>query len=157
MNTMTMLLMIVSLMFLFSKHPLTMAIIVILHTLMIAMITGMILSSFWFSYIVLIIMLSGMLVLFIYMASIASNEKFYPSVKLSIIIMTAMMIITMMPMYSNTEFNKINYNNSMSIMWNNLFNTNMNLTIIMVMYLFFSMMTVSKIVNIQEGPLRMKK
>nr|AWN56260.1 NADH dehydrogenase subunit 6 [Euschistus heros] len=71
-----------SMMMMWMNHPLSMGLILILQTIMIAMIAGFMAKSFFFSYIITIIMLSGALVLFIYMASVASNEKFNSHVKL---------------------------------------------------------------------------
>nr|UPL65361.1 NADH dehydrogenase subunit 6 [Meschia woodwardi] len=144
-----------SIIFLFVSHPLAMGLIIILQTTTISIITGLMLKSFWFSYIIMIIMLSGMLVLFIYMASIASNEKMMFSFKLLFTFMIMMMLL-MSEIYSTEEYKLMNMNNYLSMTLNVLFN-NVMITIIMILYLFFTMIVVSKIVNIHEGPLRMKK
>nr|YP_010373821.1 NADH dehydrogenase subunit 6 [Malcus auriculatus]UPI55348.1 NADH dehydrogenase subunit 6 [Malcus auriculatus] len=148
---MMMFIMPLSTLFLFIKHPLSMGITIILQTLIVALSIGEMMNSFWFSYVVLIIMLSGMMVLFIYMASVASNEKMIFSMKLFYIV-TMMMIVTNYKMY----WMKLD-NNWINMSMNMLFNSiTMMITLIMVVYLFFCMMIISKIVNINEGPLRMK-
>nr|UPL65426.1 NADH dehydrogenase subunit 6 [Sadoletus valdezi] len=147
--------------FLFLNHPVSMGITIILQALTIAMITGMMAGTFWFSYIIVLIMLSGMLVLFIYMASVASNEKFKTPTK--IIIMTIIMMIVGMGlevMYENSEeYMKImTETNQEKMTLTMLFNSKfMYITISMVLYMFFAMVVVSFIVNIYEGPLRVKK
>nr|YP_010315915.1 NADH dehydrogenase subunit 6 [Leptocorisa lepida]UNA68821.1 NADH dehydrogenase subunit 6 [Leptocorisa lepida] len=149
-----------SIMFMKLKHPLSMGITIIVQTLIISMITGVMLGSFWFSYIILIIMLSGMLVLFTYMASVASNEKFSPSIKMTMMMMM-MISISMVYYYIMEENDSDSYKmmiepekNSL----NNLFNMKHKfITMMLVIYLFFTMITVSFIVNISEGPLRIKK
>nr|YP_009643412.1 NADH dehydrogenase subunit 6 [Physopelta slanbuschii]APO08829.1 NADH dehydrogenase subunit 6 [Physopelta slanbuschii] len=146
----------ISLTMMFLKHPLSMSIAIILQTVNIAMMSGMMLGSFMMSYIIMIIMLSGMLVLFIYMASIASNEKFNLSLKI-IFFITIMMITTMMITKNfNIEFSKTMNMNIEKIMLTIMFN-NKNMIIMLVMYLLFSMITISTIVNITEGPLRVSK
>nr|YP_009654768.1 NADH dehydrogenase subunit 6 [Cloresmus pulchellus]QCI09323.1 NADH dehydrogenase subunit 6 [Cloresmus pulchellus] len=147
-----------SLIFLVLKHPLGMGITIIAQTMIIAMMTGLMLKSFWFSYIIVITMLSGMLVLFIYMASVASNEKFNMSYKL--ITMSVMLALTslilQMIMNEQNEFMNIEASTeklSLNVMFNCKFKM---ITITMVLYLLFTMITVSFIVNISEGPLRMK-
>nr|QHN56504.1 NADH dehydrogenase subunit 6 [Nysius plebeius] len=145
-----------SLVFMWVKHPLSMVLVIILQTLTISVMTGMVLSSFWFSYIIMMIMMSGMLVLFIYMASIASNEKF----KFSIILFTMVILNSPMILFLNYDNEMMNMNKTttLNMILNNLFSgTTMIITMIMVMYLLYTMITVSKIVNINEGPLRIKK
>nr|QUM11274.1 NADH dehydrogenase subunit 6 [Nysius cymoides] len=145
-----------SLVFMWVKHPLSMVLIIILQTLTISVMTGMIMSSFWFSYIIMMIMMSGMLVLFIYMASIASNEKF----KFSIILFMMMILSSPMILFLNYDNEMMNMNKTttLNMILNNLFSgTTMIITMVMVVYLLYTMITVSKIVNINEGPLRIKK
>nr|AVJ52567.1 NADH dehydrogenase subunit 6 [Choerocoris paganus] len=148
----------VSMMFLLLKHPMSMGFILILQTMIIAIISGMMLNNFFFSYIIMIIMLSGALVLFIYMASVASNEKFKTST--SMMIMTLMTFLASLPLTKDIKVmehpNKDNY---MSIIMtlSKLFNTmSTYMTMMMIMYLLLTMIVVSYIANTQEGPLRVK-
>nr|YP_009485731.1 NADH dehydrogenase subunit 6 [Scipinia horrida]AVZ00867.1 NADH dehydrogenase subunit 6 [Scipinia horrida] len=151
----------ISLTFIFLKHPLSMGFALILQTITISMITGQLINNFWFSYILLITMLSGALVLFIYMASIASNEKFHTSIKMMMLL--TLMLITMY-LYMDNKLIKtapmmetISLNNNQMISLTMLFNmNNMMITILIVSYLFLTMIAISYIVNVFEGPLRMK-
>uniref|UniRef100_A0AAU7YRM5 NADH-ubiquinone oxidoreductase chain 6 n=2 Tax=Rhopalus TaxID=238590 RepID=A0AAU7YRM5_9HEMI len=148
--------------FMWLKHPISMGITIIMQTLTICMITGLILGTFWFSYLIMITMLSGMLVLFIYMASVASNEKFFTSMKLIMFSMLMIMMSTIMEInetYMNNEFLKTQTSIPMELIsLTTMFNMKMKfITMSMVMFLFFTMFTVSLIVNISEGPLRVKK
>nr|YP_010373847.1 NADH dehydrogenase subunit 6 [Cletomorpha raja]UPI55387.1 NADH dehydrogenase subunit 6 [Cletomorpha raja] len=148
--------------FMWLNHPISMGIVVILQTVITAMIIGMLMESFWFSYIIMITMLSGMLVLFIYMASVASNEKFHISIKLiSISAMMIMMSIFMQWYTKNYNHELINITLNLpteTLSLNNMFNHKFKyITMMMVMYLFFTMITISSIVNISEGPLRIRK
>nr|YP_009654872.1 NADH dehydrogenase subunit 6 [Pseudomictis brevicornis]QCI09440.1 NADH dehydrogenase subunit 6 [Pseudomictis brevicornis] len=148
--------------FMWLNHPISMGITIIMQTLIVALVSGLYLGSFWFSYIIMITMLSGMLVLFIYMASVASNEKFYTSIKLIAfsvsMIMTSMIVQWMSKNYDN-EFMMTTSNLPVETMsLNNLFSCKFKfITMIMVLYLFFTMITVSSIVNISQGPLRINK
>nr|UPL65556.1 NADH dehydrogenase subunit 6 [Artheneis intricata] len=146
MNTIMILMTMMSLTFMFLKHPLAMTISIMIQTSLISVWTGMMSSSFWYSYIIFITMMSGMLIVFIYMASVASNEKIKTSMKLLIVILIIPVYNFNEPLFLSLE------NNSLSLQ--NLFSHNSLLTIIMVTYLLFTMMTVSKIVYINQGPLR---
>nr|DAZ87596.1 TPA_asm: NADH dehydrogenase subunit 6 [Euschistus heros] len=158
MNIMLSVMVLLSMMMMWMNHPLSMGLILILQTIMIAMITGFMAKSFFFSYIITIIMLSGALVLFIYMASVASNEKFNSPVKLmgASAVTFSITLITMM-LY-NEEIN-INSHLKMSdtVSLIKMFNTmTAYLTMMAIMYLLLTMIVVSNIAKVNEGPLRTK-
>nr|YP_009485666.1 NADH dehydrogenase subunit 6 [Cyclopelta parva]AVZ00802.1 NADH dehydrogenase subunit 6 [Cyclopelta parva] len=145
--------------FLWMKHPLSMGLILICQTLIIAMLTGMTLSYFLYSYIITIVMLSGALVLFIYMASIASNEKFQTPILLMILFITITMIIyNLLP--NNEEmipYQMSNNMNNMTMPLIKLYSTmSAYITIMMIFYLLITMIVVSNIAPTTGGPLRMK-
>nr|UPL65789.1 NADH dehydrogenase subunit 6 [Anacestra spiniger] len=145
--------------FMWMKTPLSMGFNIIIQTLIISMMCGLHLGSFWFSYIILIVMLSGMLVLFIYMASIASNQKFKLSLWLILLLMNIMMM-SMMMMKSNKFYNNEMFMNTskLYLSLNYLFNMKFSIiTIMMMIMLLMMMISVSMIVNISEGPLRINK
>nr|ASN65973.1 NADH dehydrogenase subunit 6 [Broscus cephalotes] len=157
--------------FLFLNHPLSMGLILLIQTILISLMSGMYTYSYWFSYILFIIMLGGMLVLFIYMTSIASNEMFNFSMKLMmfIMIMLFMMMISYFMiehMITNLLFknsNMIEYLNNMFMKNENLTSLNMiynqpnNMTTLMLVnYLFLTLIAAVKITDIKYGPLRQK-
>nr|QWX95350.1 NADH-ubiquinone oxidoreductase chain 6 [Plaxiscelis pagana] len=155
-------LMTISFIFIWLTHPISMGITIIAQTITISMITGLMLGSFWYAYILLITMLSGMLVLFIYMTSVASNEKFHTSIKLSFFSLIMLISAIIMQLKDNScdnEMMLIMTNTSTeSLMMSSLFNCKTKfITMMVVLYLFFSMITVSKIVCLEEGPLRISK
>nr|YP_010994980.1 NADH dehydrogenase subunit 6 [Homoeocerus striicornis]WOZ13988.1 NADH dehydrogenase subunit 6 [Homoeocerus striicornis] len=157
-----MLMTMLSFIFMWLKHPITMGITIIAQTLVVSMITGLMMGSFWFSYIITMTMLSGMLVLFIYMASVASNEKFQMSIKLITFSFTVVMVGIYMQLYSeNNDYEMMNMQPVVpmeNLTLNTLFNCKFKyITMMMVMYLMLTMVTVSFIVNISEGPLRISK
>nr|YP_010222651.1 NADH dehydrogenase subunit 6 [Sastragala esakii]UCC46114.1 NADH dehydrogenase subunit 6 [Sastragala esakii] len=150
-----------SMLMMFLNHPLSMGLLLILQTIIITLITGMIAGYFLMSYILTIIMLSGALVLFIYMASVASNEMFHTPIKLMIMFT---MVNLIMPIIINknedSENSMININYSMKMdtlsMMKLFSQPSAYITILMIMYLLFTMIVVSNNVNINEGPLRIK-
>nr|AVJ52571.1 NADH dehydrogenase subunit 6 [Diolcus irroratus] len=141
------------------KHPLSMGMILVLQTMIIAMTSGIMLNNFFFSYIIVIIMLSGALVLFIYMASVASNEKFKTSLTMMITFMimftTSMWLISYFT--GQEEFPGNSNMNYSVITLMKLFNTlSAYLTLTMIFYLLMTMIITSYIAGNSEGPLRMK-
>nr|UPL66060.1 NADH dehydrogenase subunit 6 [Cyrtorhinus sp.] len=162
---MIMMLMTMNIMFFFMNHPLSMGLILIIQTLLISLMSGMMMKSFWMSYILTITMLSGMLVLFIYMSSIASNEKFKNK---KILWMCFMLMMIMTSMFLFLEKKMIIKNNYLGmemssikmseiLFLNKMFMAkNMMITILMVIYLFISMIVSTSLINISEGPMRLK-
>nr|AXS64856.1 NADH dehydrogenase subunit 6 [Coleoptera sp. 1 KM-2017] len=158
--------MLMSLTFMFMQHPLSMGLVLLTQTTLIALMTGMMAQNFWFSYILFMIMIGGMLVLFIYMTSVASNEKFMFSNKLTTMIST-MMLITLLTslmdqfphyqMTNNTDSSPFViftlYTTSMSKYLNFPLNSWM---ITLIIYLLMALIAVTKITNITYGPLRQK-
>nr|YP_009472918.1 NADH dehydrogenase subunit 6 [Nabicula flavomarginata]AST10135.1 NADH dehydrogenase subunit 6 [Nabicula flavomarginata] len=161
-----MLLLMMMVIFPFMKHPLSMGLVLMLQTLTTTLISGMMNNnSFMLSYILLITMLSGALVLFIYMASIASNEKFKTSSSMLMFIMGWLIMSIMVTLFNDEVLmnmpNKYNYlpliNYDQAMSMSNLFNSqSMMMTIMMVLYLLYTMISVTYIVNVYEGPMRKK-
>jgi NADH-ubiquinone oxidoreductase chain 6 len=58
------------------NHPVRIRVTLIFHSVVIALITGLTGGSFWFSYVLVLVFLGGVLVLFLYITRLAANEKF---------------------------------------------------------------------------------
>nr|YP_009694394.1 NADH dehydrogenase subunit 6 [Pterostichus niger]QEI26054.1 NADH dehydrogenase subunit 6 [Pterostichus niger] len=157
--------------FMFLKHPMSMGLILFIQTLLIALITGMFSYSFWYSYILFLIMIGGMLILFIYMTSLASNEMFNFSIKMSLFIITSILSIMLSyllidymmlnPLFKNSNMIELIYNtmlkNENLSSLNMIYNMPNNLISFMLMnYLFLTLIAVVKITDINHGPLRQK-
>nr|YP_010596106.1 NADH dehydrogenase subunit 6 [Ectomocoris horridus]WAJ48438.1 NADH dehydrogenase subunit 6 [Ectomocoris horridus] len=164
--TLTMMLsLLISSMFPLMKHPMSMGLTLIAQTMLIATMTGMMTNMFWFSYILIMTILSGMLILFIYMASVASNEKFNSSLKTLGYAISFSSLSIMLSFFEDQLESMKNWPpKKESIMdpeylltMNSMFNPpNMYVTALMVSYLFLTMIIISNIVNVHEGPLRIK-
>nr|WLS55601.1 NADH dehydrogenase subunit 6 [Meroplius fukuharai] len=160
---------ITSFIFIQMNHPLAMGLMLLIQTLLICLMTGLITKSFWFSYILFLIFLGGMLVLFIYVTSLASNEMFSFSIKLlissilfiifSCMIMWIMNNLFMTSLFSNNEMESMNYMNSFfpenSLFLYKLYNYPINfMTILLMNYLLITLIAVVKITKLFYGPLR---
>nr|QWB85867.1 NADH dehydrogenase subunit 6 [Ulochaetes vacca] len=158
-----------SMFFLFMNHPLSFGLILMIQTINISIITGMMNFNFWFSYILFLIMIGGMLILFMYMTSIASNEKFKYSFKFNILMLTFSIMTLLLIIYISTNNPMINLilNNYETKIFNLLINNNLtmskflnypsNFTLyLIIMFLLITLIMVVKITNIQYGPLRQK-
>nr|UFZ12914.1 NADH dehydrogenase subunit 6 [Platyneuromus soror] len=147
------------------KHPLTMGMILLLQTINICLTSGLLIKTFWFSYILFLIMLGGMLVLFIYMTSLVSNERFSPSINNllmnNLLFITLLILLIFNPFESSSlltnsdtwSYLMMNNENSLNLL--KLYNfPSMNLTLLLINYLFLTLIIIVKITNIFYGPLR---
>nr|YP_009350179.1 NADH dehydrogenase subunit 6 [Pseudacanthotermes spiniger]AQP26496.1 NADH dehydrogenase subunit 6 [Pseudacanthotermes spiniger] len=154
--------MMTSLTFTQMKHPLAMGMMLLTQTIMLCMISGMMYKSFWFSYILFMIMVGGMLVLFMYMTSLASNEMFSLSNKMMITMMMLLPILTyMMPSTTNNkemnEYNKMmesEITTTTTVMYNQMMGM---MTTLLVLYMLLTLIVVVNIINVSKGPLRHMK
>lgn len=139
--------------------------------------TGIFSFIFWFSYSLFLIFIGGILILFIYITSLASNEtfKFSLNIKiLSFIILTLLLFIIIIFLFfdfknflfnnsvvNNDNFSLFNWQisiNKNNYLLNKIYNFPINIiTILLVNYLFLTLIATVKITNIFKGPLRQKQ
>nr|YP_010454688.1 NADH dehydrogenase subunit 6 [Epeorus bifurcatus]QZZ23864.1 NADH dehydrogenase subunit 6 [Epeorus bifurcatus] len=155
--------------FITMSHPLAMGLILLCQTLLISLVTGLLAPTFWFSYILFLVFLGGMLVLFIYVTSLASNEMFSISAK-TMILSCLFIFFVLMTSYFNDPslWTLSNYSDQANLLeWTSpqpilnllikLYNHPTHLlTLLLVLYLFLTLVAVVTVTQIFEGPLRSK-
>nr|ATC73079.1 NADH dehydrogenase subunit 6 [Cicadellinae sp. EMHAU-2015-Zz060410] len=142
----------------FLFNPMSMGIILLLQTTLMTMIMNKMMFSSWFSMITFLMMVGGLLILFMYMSSIASNEKF--KMKMNLTFMIFILILISEEMMNENQVNEeqnmilstLTYS-SMTKLYNK---KSMLITMALVLYLLLTMIVVTKIVKHHEGPLRSK-
>nr|YP_009455665.1 NADH dehydrogenase subunit 6 [Saturnia haraldi]AUG90769.1 NADH dehydrogenase subunit 6 [Saturnia haraldi] len=165
------LIMFTSLLMYFLNHPLSMGLMILIQTLLTCLLSGMLIKTYWFSHILFLTFLGGLLVLFIYVSSIASNKLFYFNLKTKLFIFFILFFIINLMVFSqynlkwmnfninNSEminfFNSIMFFNENKINLNKLYNDQTSmLTYLLIIYLFITLIAMVKITNIFYGPLR---
>nr|QIC54415.1 NADH dehydrogenase subunit 6 [Stygobromus tenuis potomacus] len=151
--------------FIFLWHPLTMTAVIIFQSLVIAINLYMYTQTSWFTYILIMTFLSGMMIIFAYISSIVPNETitkmpFFISVS---IIMTAMVVL-MLFLTEYISFTYLNMPLNMNALYNlstatifKIFKSNTNIMAIMLIsYLLIVLIMVVKITAFNKGPLRIK-
>nr|WHM51586.1 NADH dehydrogenase subunit 6 [Dolichorhinotermes tenebrosus] len=154
--------MITSIMFTQAKHPMAMGLILLIQTTLTCLISGIMHKSFWFSYILFMIMIGGMLVLFMYMTSIASNEMFLPANKM---MMTTAILLPLLSMLMINPTNNKEMMNHNTIAEDEVIltaapmyeQTTGTLTTMLALYMLLTLIVVVKMININWGPLRQAK
>nr|URX54185.1 NADH dehydrogenase subunit 6 [Neotermes sp. 5 AB-2022a] len=148
-----------SAMFTQMNHPLAMGMMLLLQTMMMCLISGLMHQSFWFQYILFMVFVGGMLVLFIYVASLASNEMFSLSMKMMLMAttMTAMMMMIKDQTTIDSKETELytTTSNEIITLTSKLYNQpNGTMTILMALYLLMTLIVVVKVTNVSMGPLR---
>lgn len=132
------------------NHPISLGFILIFYALSTGLLS-MILSTSWFFYLLVLVFLGGVMVLIIYISTLAANEKFFV-VNIGIpLSFTALIRVTLLFYY---EFNK-----TVSIRIKNCFisnvyeQSNSRLTLLIILYLLLTILCVVKLVKFEKGPL----
>nr|AND96548.1 NADH deshydrogenase subunit 6 [Caccobius nigritulus] len=158
---MMMMMILFSILMMWMKHPLSMGIILLIQTINLALYMGYLNLNYWYSYILFLIMIGGMLVLFIYMTSVASNEKFKPSIKLLIFSMFIMFLFIIMFLFNDLFYLMLNSNfkefsnEFMNFSLNKYFNfPNFYIMYLLIIYLLITLLVIVKISSFKKGSLR---
>ena len=156
---------VLSLLFTRLVHPLSMGLTLLIQTIFISLAAGLSTYSYWFSYILFIIFLGGILVLFIYVTSLAANERFSFSYSTLTISLILLIIILPLNLFWDFLFNSsitqlplsslaIEHSNVFIISW--IYRINLiNFTLFIILYLLLTLIVVVKITNLFKGPLRL--
>lgn len=129
------------------------------------MLCGFISYTYWFRYVLFLTILGGILVLFLYVTRLASNELFSFNMLSLLLIISFTIIISIILIFNDkfiwfiSNLETINFN-----LINNLENENnliklynnptINVTLLIIIYLFLTLIIVVKITDINYGPLR---
>nr|YP_010631644.1 NADH dehydrogenase subunit 6 [Propomacrus davidi]WBP61422.1 NADH dehydrogenase subunit 6 [Propomacrus davidi] len=143
-------------------HPLSMGFVLLGQTITITLTIGFFNYNYWFSYILFLILIGGMLILFIYMTSVASNEKFKYSMKTKMILfitsLTAlpiMLIDSYLSSLSTINLETFNNCTNFTLSLNKFLNPPSNMIMyMMIIYLLITLIAIVKITSFKTGPLR---
>nr|YP_009498545.1 NADH dehydrogenase subunit 6 [Alpheus hoplocheles]AWK60860.1 NADH dehydrogenase subunit 6 [Alpheus hoplocheles] len=149
------------------RHPLAMGLALISQTTLICLSSGSGSSFTWMSYILFLIFLGATLVLFIYVASLASNETFNLSYPMTLIILSPLLIAMpilmkdelIQPLKPNMEKSSLTTSEMIS---DPTFNLAMIyspstafLTSFVILYLLLTLIVIVKLTSSSSGPLRL--
>nr|YP_009229357.1 NADH dehydrogenase subunit 6 [Palaemon gravieri]ALT55347.1 NADH dehydrogenase subunit 6 [Palaemon gravieri]ANF05055.1 NADH dehydrogenase subunit 6 [Palaemon gravieri] len=148
-------------------HPLSMGLVLVAQTILICFSVGVLSTMSWFPYILFLIFLGATLVLFIYVASLASNEPFkvtptlmilglFPIIFTPILIFSETLILPNKEALQTFSFSTPMETSSISFVLNNIYNpTAANLTAVVILYLLLTLVVVVKLSSSFIGPLRL--
>nr|ATY48741.1 NADH dehydrogenase subunit 6 [Gynaephora aureata] len=157
----------------FFNNPLSMGFMILTQTILMCLLLGMITKTYWFLYILFLIYLGGLLIIFIYISSITSNELFNPSMNLKMLFIFSSLFIFYILYFKINKIFMMNFSfnsgmNNLFSMKNLFININLNIInlnkiynnhtfyimLMLMIYLFITLIAMVKITNIFYGPLR---
>nr|AUN27901.1 NADH dehydrogenase subunit 6 [Conocephalus differentus] len=153
------------------NHPLLMALMIIIQAAIIIFVMSQITKTPWTSYITFLVFVGAMLILILYMTSLASNEGFiFPSFWMTIMMITMSSIylivcnmdqffqLTVSEEIKPFTFNMITLHNESYNFLIKLYDTPTNkITLLLVSYLLLTLIIIVNVINMYMGPLRQIK
>lgn len=138
-----------------SSHPVILIIFILIQTVVLCLILWLKFKIRWFSYIIFLIFLGGLMVLFIYITSLASNELilisinsiFYSVIFCSLLIFFIILSFNLQDNYNIFNFNFKSFHLIYSI-------RRSRLVILTIIYLLLTLIIVVKISNKFDAPIK---
>nr|UZA61275.1 NADH dehydrogenase subunit 6 [Endeis sp. JZ-2022] len=145
-------------MMIFNYPPFMLVMIILIQTLLCSMMMWMMAESFWMAYILILIFLGGMLVIFIYMASINSNQKInfkFSMVKMNTMSMVLITLYVMSQMNSELLMGGAPHHKSLTNNINKMYESSSSMTtLIMAIYLMITLFILVMLSKKFKGPLK---
>nr|NP_112431.1 NADH dehydrogenase subunit 6 [Tetrodontophora bielanensis]AAK30950.1 NADH dehydrogenase subunit 6 [Tetrodontophora bielanensis] len=142
-------------MFFTINHPIALVMMVLTQTSILCMLIFMMTSTAWFSFMLFLIMMGGIMVLFIYIASLASNEKFHFKYKTAMLLLMPMIIVMfiMLVLYNSQDylFNYIEFKTLIYLIYSHYI---LYPTLISMLYLLLTLIITVDLVKLYEAPIR---
>merc|ERR1711973_1074534 len=132
------------------SHPIFFSIILIIRSIVVGVICIKANLS-WFFYLLVLVFLGGVIVLIIYINTLAINEKFFfYEIKFKYMYVFIFLFLTQLIIFKNI-FVKTNYSNIISI---SLYDSINSLSLVfLILYLLLTLICVVKLVKFEYGPL----
>jgi len=140
-----------------SSHPIIIVILIRAQTLILCLAIRIITQTPWFSFILFLVFMGGLIVLFIYISSLASNERFsieawwrpYPK-----LIGLRVLGISFSLLLENTQAISLTQIKIRDLIFKLYSPGILTLTTLTIFYLLLVLIVIVNITSLQEGPLR---
>nr|BDH80267.1 NADH dehydrogenase subunit 6 [Ceriodaphnia dubia] len=145
------------------NHPLSMGLSILLLTVIMAVTMGLMTSNLWLSYVLILVLLGGLLVIFVYVSLLAPNELFKFKLNymswLSILTLFFLSFVLNLGIEGNKlngMFNCLNNLNKNELNWlSSLYSWDLSiLTMFLILYLFLTLIVVVSITKNDYSSLR---
>nr|YP_009684892.1 NADH dehydrogenase subunit 6 [Daphnia similis]AYE40157.1 NADH dehydrogenase subunit 6 [Daphnia similis] len=145
------------------NHPLSMGLVILMMTIAMAVCLGSLAVHFWVSYVLILVLLGGLLVIFIYISLLASNELFakknnFKTLLQSIVLSTSLLFSYSLFFWVTSEemYLSIKSLSSEGLVWLNLLYSEQlgGVTMFLVFYLLLTLIVVVSITKNDYSSLR---
>lgn len=141
--------------FLTLTHPISFVITILIQSITVCLIIFLSTNTSWFSVMLFLIFMGGLIILFIYIARLASNEKFEFSLKtityLTLISLTLILILLHSLFNKSITYESINFRLFINI----IYALNILIpTALTILFLLLTLLITVNIVKIYESPIR---
>lgn len=138
----------------FLSHPMAIGLNLLFSTVLISLLLGVSRINFWVSYTLLLILTGGLLVIFVYISLLASNEKFKRRWALRVVLLCRGAFMLLVFLNLDIDFGP-DLNNPMEYFLKPLYNTELyRFTIFIVLYLLLTLLVVVHNTKKDSFPLR---
>jgi len=145
-----------SIVFFNSSHPIILIAVILSQSLLICLLIWIKIKIRWFSFILFLIFLGGLMVLFIYISRLASNEKFY--IKFNTFTNSLAVSFSLTLIFIIFNFNTSNLKSewiNIDSLFKEIYSISIfSPTLITIIYLLLTLIVVVKVRSKYEGPLR---
>nr|AFI13756.1 NADH dehydrogenase subunit 6 [Diuraphis noxia] len=144
------------------KSPLSSNLIILIQTLSLTLMINLINKTSWISFMIFILYIGGLMIIFLYISSIAFNELNINKNFKNLIYKLIFIILVLIYFKMSLNLNNMNYENKFMFEDNfymlNMFILPNNLMMYMIMFiLFFMLILIIWMLKINKGPIRQKK
>ena len=135
-------------------HPVSFIAVIVTQTMFLCLVSSLSYSTPWFAFVLFLIFMGGVIVLFIYISRLASNENFLLNQKdalFSAILSTALFAILLISFYNPISSLNNKPINILEVIYSIKFAP---FLLCLIVYLLFTLLVVSGIVKINKSPIR---
>nr|YP_001798477.1 NADH dehydrogenase subunit 6 [Cryptopygus antarcticus]ABS57575.1 NADH dehydrogenase subunit 6 [Cryptopygus antarcticus] len=145
-----------SMMIMSSSHPVAIMAYILMQTIIVCLMAWMFLKTSWFSFILFLVFLGGLMVLFIYITSLASNEMIKLNLNnMLLTLFTTVGVVMIMMSYLNHQMElKMDLLNQTKTFFNMYSFESLTMTGLAMIYLLLTLIVVVKISNKFNAPIK---
>nr|YP_010118114.1 NADH dehydrogenase subunit 6 [Sogatella kolophon]QPN54208.1 NADH dehydrogenase subunit 6 [Sogatella kolophon] len=145
------------------KHPISLGSLLMIQSISTSILTIILTKNAWYSMILFITFSSGLMIMFMYMSSISSNEKFSWSMKVSIFYTLSLTMISLINMDKIYIFNHnwmeksiyLSENEEIKSIYKNLNSNKFFIFNLVTLLILITLISISNLISSFEGPLKM--
>lgn len=153
---------------LFNFHPLIIRLLLVLYTIIVTFKINFFVGNYWYSYIIFLVIIGGLIILFLYFTRLVNNQLFYLNknyyyyINLKFIFFLLNLVVLLFNLIKNLYINnffdlvKVNFIlfNEVNLIKNLIIDFTMDINIYIIIYLFFTIVCSVLVCKKNNVPLR---